>query len=125
MLLLIIIAISMIIALYNRYVPVSGVPQLNETPTMKDSIQILDVRDYNQSFNAPVPQAINLPVAYLKRNWNELSGPRIHVVASTELEKNMSIRLLRRKGYQIAGYTLTEKQCPPRQDKGKGYCYGI
>ncbi|EDL66785.1 hypothetical protein [Bacillus sp. SG-1] len=125
MLLLIIIAVSMIIALYKRYFPVTGVQRLNKTPNKTESIQILDVRDYNQSFNDPIQNSVNLPVAYLKRNWHELAGAQIHIVASTNLEKNMSIRMLRRKGYEITGYTLTEKQCPPRQDKGKGYCYGI
>ncbi|WP_409254199.1 hypothetical protein V1502_09965 [Bacillus sp. SCS-153A] len=125
MLILIIIVVSMIIALYKRYIPVTGVQWSRETPDLKDSILILDVRDYNHSFNDPIPEAINLPVAYLKRNWHELEGSRIHIVASTKLEKNMSIRMLRRRGYQVTGYTLTEKQCPPKQNKGKGYCYGI
>jgi hypothetical protein len=125
MLLLIIIVASMIIALYKRYVPIGGVKQSKETPPVTELIQVLDVRDYNQSFNNPIPQAVNLPVAYLNRNSQELSNKRIHVVASTNLEKNMSIRILRRKGFEIAGFTLTEKQSPPEQNKGKGYCYGI
>ncbi|WP_421385138.1 hypothetical protein ACOJQI_10340 [Bacillus salacetis] len=125
MLLLIIIVASVLIALYKRYFPVTGVHRLVETPPAADSIQLLDVRDYNQSFNNPVPQSINLPVAYLNRNIHELSGSRVHVVASSKLEKNMSIRILRRKGIEVAGFTLTERQSPPKQDKGKGYCYGI
>ncbi|RIW34721.1 hypothetical protein D3H55_09425 [Bacillus salacetis] len=125
MLLLIIIAASLLTALYKRYIPVAGVKQYDAAPAETDSIQILDVRDYNQSSHNPIPQALNLPVAYMNRNWHELSGIRIHVVASTKLEKNMSIRILKRKGYEVAGFTLTEQQSPPKQNNGKGYCYGI
>ncbi|WP_456271038.1 hypothetical protein [Bacillus sp. AK031] len=125
MLLLIIIVLSMIIALYKRYIPVTGVQCMKDFPTVTDSIEILDVRDYNQSFNDPIPNAVNLPVAYIKRNWQELSGASIHVIASTQVEKNLSIRLLKRKGYRVSGYTLTENQSPPNQNKGKGYCYGV
>jgi hypothetical protein len=125
MLLFIIIVLSMIIALYRRYIPVTGVKAKKEYPTVTESIEILDVRDYNKSFNDPVPLAVNLPIAYIKRNWNELSGTPLHVIASTKVEKNLSIRLLRRKGYRVTGYTLTDKQSPLSQSKGKGYCYGV
>ncbi|MGD6801750.1 hypothetical protein FZC79_11620 [Rossellomorea vietnamensis] len=125
MLLLIIIAGTIMVALYNRYFPVRGVQCSTEIPTETESILILDVRDYNQSSANPIPHAVNLPVAYINRNWDDVAATRIHVAASTPLEKNMSIRMLKRKGYKVAGYTLTEKQSPPKQNKGKGYCYGI
>ncbi|MGF2616080.1 hypothetical protein FZC84_10995 [Rossellomorea vietnamensis] len=125
MLLLIIIVISSIlIALYNRYFPVKGVQCSTELPSA-ESILILDVRDYNQASASPIPRAINLPVAYMERNWDDLTSTCIHIAASSSLEKNMSIRMLKRKGYEVTGYTLTEKQSPPKQNKGKGYCYGI
>jgi hypothetical protein len=125
MLLLIIIVAPIITALYKRYIPVAGVKQFNDVPVEAEFIQIVDVRDYNQSFRNPIPQAVNLPVAYMNRNWHELYGIRVHVIASTKLEKNMSIRLLKRKGYKVEGFTLTEQQSPPKPNNGKGYCYGI
>ncbi|MGD6965785.1 hypothetical protein ACQCVP_05105 [Rossellomorea vietnamensis] len=125
MLLLIIIVSTIMVAMYNRYFPVKGVQCSTEIPAETESILILDVRDYNQSSANPVPHAVNLPVAYIKRNWDDVAATRIHVAASTPLEKNMSIRMLRRKGFEVAGYTLTEKQSPLKQNKGKGYCYGI
>ncbi|MGM0844919.1 MAG: hypothetical protein ACQEUT_08075 [Bacillota bacterium] len=125
MLLLIIISISILFALYNRYFPVIGVPCSTDIPALTETILILDVRDYNQSSANPIPHAVNLPVAYFKRNWDDLSASRIHIAASNSVEKNLSIRMLRRKGYKVTGYTLTEEQSPPKQNKGKGYCYGI
>ncbi|MET3695785.1 hypothetical protein SAMN05877753_102684 [Bacillus oleivorans] len=97
--------------LYNRYVPIFGVKcsaalDLNET-----SIQVIDVRDYNQSYKDPVHGAVNIPIAYLKRYHRELNSHKIYIIASSPLEKNLSIRFLKRRGFKIIGYRLTNCNC--------------
>lgn len=71
----------------------------------------MDVRDYNQSYRDPVPGAINIPYAYMKRSYSDISRKNIHVVASDYLERNMSIRFLRKRGFKIVGYSLTGCDC--------------
>ncbi|WP_108669112.1 hypothetical protein [Peribacillus acanthi] len=95
--------------LYKRYVPVRGVP-CSVLPDL-ESTKIVDVRDYNLSYNDPIIRAINIPVAYMKRHFKEIPNVNIHVVASDHLEKNMSIRFFRKKGFTVIGYTLTDCKC--------------
>ncbi|MBM7622064.1 rhodanese-related sulfurtransferase [Bacillus tianshenii] len=96
--------------IYLRYVPVQGVPCIASVFQDKD-VKILDVRDYNQSYKSPVKNSINIPVAYLKRNYHELADSKIIVVASDSLEKNISIRFLKTKGINVLGYTFTNCPC--------------
>jgi len=95
---------------YIRYVPVHGVPCIGSLFQYND-VKILDVRDYNQSYKDPVENSINIPVAYLKRNYHELSDSNVIVVASDSLEKNISIRFLKNKGVNVLGYTFTNCPC--------------
>ena len=112
MVLLIIILLSIItVFLYMRYVPVRGVQCMNSLNPDDESIKIVDVRDYNQSYKNPIRKSVNIPVAYMKRNYQEISNPIIHIIASNQLEKNISIRFLRRKGFKINGYSFTSCKC--------------
>ena len=101
--------------LYIRYIPVRGVRCLHTSNLIVDSIQIVDVRDYNQSYKDPTPEAINIPVAYMKRNYHEIPRLNIHVIASDHLEKNISIRYLRKKGFAVTGYTVNDCNCKQAQ----------
>jgi len=109
-----ILLISLIVGLvYVRYVPVTGVQFSRVTDFDPHSIQVVDIREYNQSYKHPIPKSINIPIAYLKRNFQEIGSRRIHVIASDHLEKNMGIRLLRKKGFKVISYTIlngNEKQ---------------
>ncbi|MEH7344209.1 hypothetical protein V7122_10075 [Bacillus sp. JJ1532] len=112
MVILFILSFSIIIgALYIRYCPVGNVKCTESLSHPADSIEIVDVRDYNQSYKDPVSGAINIPYAYMKRHYSDISSKTIHVIASDYLERNMSIRFLRKRGYTIAGYTLTDCPC--------------
>lgn len=108
MLYFLIIIVSMILLFfYKRYVPVKGVHCVRSLIKDNNTIKIIDVRDYNDSYKQPIPGSINIPVAYLKRYYPSVANNEIIIVASSTLEKNMSIRFLRKKGCQIVGYTLT------------------
>ncbi|MCS0824832.1 hypothetical protein NX029_12700 [Cytobacillus firmus] len=112
MIFFIIMLLAVILGLiYVRYFPVWGVQCTNSINPNMGFINILDVRDYNESYKDPVYAAINIPVGYIQRYYGEIVSLRIHVVASNHLEKNLSIRLLRRRGFKVMGYTLTDCKC--------------
>ncbi|MDZ5471265.1 hypothetical protein SM124_05850 [Bacillus sp. 31A1R] len=109
--------------LYKRYVPVRGVPCIQSFN--HDIITIVDVRDYNESSNSNIPGAINIPVAYLDRYYNEINNKKIYIVAADHLEKNVSIRSLRKRGFSVMGYTLTECTCSDKKYYGGEDYYGV
>lgn len=76
-----------------------------------DSVRFLDVRDYNVSYKNPIAGSTNIPIAYLKRYCDEVPDCEIHVVASNQLEKNFSVRFLRKQGFRVTGYSLTDCKC--------------
>ncbi|MCM3571393.1 hypothetical protein [Neobacillus mesonae] len=92
--------------LYKRYFPVFGVQYIHFNDLELDPIKIIDVRDYNELSGTPIEGTINIPIAYLKRNNNEIINSDLHLVASNLLEKNIGIRFLRKKGYKVLGYTI-------------------
>lgn len=94
--------------LYRRYVPVCGVPCTKLTNP--DSIMV-DLRDYPLAAKNPILGAISIPIAYLNRYNTEITGIKVHVIASNQLEKNIGIRLLRKKGFNVIGYMLTDCPC--------------
>ena len=98
------------IYLYKGYVPVLGVPCLKTVEHIKSESKVLDVRDYNY-VNETIPKAINIPVAYLQRNYKELKGESVIVVASSHLEKNISVRFLMKKGIKVSGYEIIGTPC--------------
>ncbi|GHH96637.1 hypothetical protein [Neobacillus kokaensis] len=105
-LLLITIIVSFI--LYRRYFPVFGVDLINLKDPEPKKIYVIDIRDYNESYKEPIKGAINIPIAYLKRNINQIPKGDLYIVASGSLEKNFGIRLLRQKGFRIVGYTISD-----------------
>lgn len=102
--------------IYNRYVPVKGV-QCVSSLNNYDNVKILDVRDYNDSYHDPIPESVNIPVAYLKKYYPSVANSDLIIVASNTLEKNMSIRFLRKKGCTIIGYTIANCNCEQGVDE--------
>lgn len=94
---------------YKRYCPVSGVQRTEWSQINSEKINIIDLRDYNVSSHSPIYGAKNIPVAYLNRNLNEIPKNNLHIIASGSLEKNVGIRFLRQKGFQVVGYTIEEE----------------
>lgn len=92
--------------LYKRYFPVLGVCFIHLKDLDLDNIKVIDVRDFNESYKFPIEGAINIPIAYLNRNLNEIPNSDLHLVVSGSLEKNVGIRFLRHKGFRVIGYTI-------------------
>jgi hypothetical protein len=43
-----------------------------------DKIKVIDIRDFNESYKNPIKGTINIPIAYLKRNINEIPNSELH-----------------------------------------------
>lgn len=103
---MILLIFSMIVAgifLYKRYIPVSNVKVINPNMT---NVTVVDIRDFNESYKSPIPDAVNVPTAYLKRYHREIPDSDLHIIASGKLEMNLGIRYLRKKGYRIVGCSI-------------------
>jgi hypothetical protein len=103
---LILTAIAIAFIFYNRYFPVSGAHFTNVKDLNLDEMKVIDLRDFNDSYKNPINGAVNIPLAYLKRNFNEIPSRDIHLIVSNPLEKNFGIRYLRKKGFRVVGYTI-------------------
>ncbi|WP_053362234.1 hypothetical protein [Bacillus sp. FJAT-27251] len=100
--------LSLAVFLYKRYFPVPGIYHTDCNKINTANVKVIDIRDFNVSYNDPVEGAINLPVAYLHRHYAEINGDVLHVVASDTIEKNIGIRILRKKGFRVSGYSIPE-----------------
>ncbi|MGE8001035.1 rhodanese [Lysinibacillus sp. NPDC093190] len=93
--------------IYKRHVPVCQIQECLPQE-LNGGMAIVDVRDYNDSYKSPTPNALNLPIAYLVRHKHELPKKPLHIIASTQLEKNMSVRIIRKAGHEVKSYSLIE-----------------
>lgn len=93
-----------------RYIPVRGVKCKDES-TIPETVIHLDVRDYNVAAKDSIPNTVNIPVVYLNRYFQEIESKKVFVYAEDNLEKNVSIRFLRKKGFDVVGYKLTNCKC--------------
>lgn len=99
------------IFIYNRYFPVRGI-RCSKMPEQELSkIDVVDLRDYNESYKDPIPGAMNIPIAYLNRYYMEIQHKNIHVIASDKMQRNFGIRVLKQKGFQVTGCTIANTQC--------------
>ncbi|AGX03209.1 MULTISPECIES: rhodanese-like domain-containing protein [Bacillaceae] len=107
---LIVFLFLLAVPFYNRYIPVLKVPcrRVDEIPG--DHV-ILDIRDYNEGYEERIPGAVNLPVPYIVRNLDDIPARKIHLICASPLERNMGVRLLQKNGFQVAGFTLSNKKC--------------
>ncbi|MHC5534543.1 rhodanese-like domain-containing protein [Priestia megaterium] len=103
---LILTSVVLLFSLYKRYFPVFGVQCINLKELYLDKIKVIDIRDFNESYKNPNEGAINIPIAYLKRNINEIPNRDLHLIVSNLPEKNIGIRYLRKKGFRVVGYTI-------------------
>ncbi len=105
---MILLILTTIIAInfYRRYFPVFGIHCFNLKDNDLGKIKIIDLRDYNESDKNPINGALNMPIAYLKRNFKEIPKRELHLIVSSPLEKNIGIRFLRKKGFCVVGYSI-------------------
>lgn len=98
--------------LFRRYFPILGVPCISHPRTVKYGNKvILDSRDYNESSQESIPESIQIPYAYLARYYHEIPDRPIHLIVNNTLDRNLSIRFLREKGFHIQSYSLTKCPC--------------
>lgn len=106
----IIFTVLIVYFLYMRYVPVRGIPCVDQKRLNQEVVK-LDVRDYAISAKENIANSIPIPVAYLKRHHHQIPNRKIYVIASDTIEKNMGIRFLKQRKYKIAGYTIVNSTC--------------
>lgn len=111
MLILILALVVLSYIVFVRYFPVKGIPCVALNKMQEDVIK-LDVRDYNEAAKHSIGNAITIPVAYLKRHYEEIPNQRIYLIASDPVEKNIGIRILQQRNYNIVGYTIINSNCP-------------
>lgn len=102
--------ILLLLPLYKRYIPVRGLTRTQSFP-VSDNIAIIDVRDYQAVDGAPAGHLIRIPYAYLHRKHHEIPKKPLHLVASDELTRNLSVRYLRKKGFIVQSYCLASPNC--------------
>ncbi|MEK5441027.1 MULTISPECIES: hypothetical protein [Bacillaceae] len=110
MILFLLLILFILWELYKRYFPVAGIHCEDILKVNFTDVEVIDVRDYNISYKDVIEKSINIPVAYLERYCYEIPDKKVHVVALNRLEKNVAIRILRRKGFQVTGYTVSDSQ---------------
>jgi len=104
-------AILIVMAYFSRYIPTIGVRCVDSNTCKQNDVHFVDVRDYNQSYKQPIKEATNIPTAYLRRFYKEIPNGKIVVIASDLIEKNLSVRFLKRKGFDVIGYSITNCKC--------------
>lgn len=97
-------------SIFYRYFPVTGICCLDIEQLKPEHLTILDVRDYNISSSDAVTNALNIPYAYLKRYYKEISGKGIILIVSDPLLLNVTVRYLRRKHINVVGYYLKAEE---------------
>ncbi|QHS21501.1 hypothetical protein GWK91_00355 [Virgibacillus sp. MSP4-1] len=95
---------------YRRHVPVRGVGKLQLDSCNQEDVAIVDTRDYQISSRDRIDEACCVPVAYLKRHYQEIPKQSVIIVASDRIEKNLSARILRKKGMRVIGYSLVNNE---------------
>ncbi|MCP8970208.1 rhodanese-like domain-containing protein [Ectobacillus ponti] len=107
------------LVLYIRYMPVYGVQAADEA---RADILVLDVRDYNETSKCQTNAAVHIPYAYLVRFYQDIPKRPLHVVAASRLDRNLAIRFLRRRGYTIASYHITNGKGATKQGREVFHC---
>jgi len=108
--------------LFVRNIQISRIPQMDKKELELSTFTILDVRDYNVSYKSSIDKAMNIPVPYIKRHYKDIKSNDLIVVASNRLEKNVGIRLLRRKGFKVVGYILIDSYKENTNNIAKNVC---
>lgn len=98
-----VIMLLMLPVLYKRYVPVAGTEEVNEC-TKNEDILLVDVRDFHEANRNPVSSAVHIPLPYLARHHREISEKAVIVIVSDKVLRNLSIRQLKKYGFEVKGY---------------------
>src|SRR4051794_34254973 len=107
---LLVMIISM--SMHNRYFPIKSVPCIKNGFKEKNAI-ILDIRDYHLSGSSENHsiETLNIPYSYLKRYIKGITHHKIHLIASDQVELNLGLRFLLRKGFDVSSYEIMDCPC--------------
>ncbi|QNF28579.1 MULTISPECIES: hypothetical protein [Metabacillus] len=110
--------------LFIRYYPIYGLHVIDKKEIEINNHFAIDIRDYNEAYKDPVYPGINIPIAYLKRYYSEIPNNDLVVVASNCMERNVGVRILRKKGFKVIGYTIPsqKKIVNEKQISTESYC---
>lgn len=95
--------------IYKRYVPVFGLKKVDfryDLNCTNKNIVFVDTRDFQTSFKNPVEPAFRLPLPYLNRHYKEINGKHVVLIVTDDIEKNLSARILQKKGIKVIGYYM-------------------
>jgi rhodanese-related sulfurtransferase len=95
---------------FKRYFPVLGLNCMKWGELDIKNRNVIDLRDYHDSFKEPIPGAINIPIAYLNRYYSEIPNADLYIVASDSVKKNIGARILRKKGFRIIGCSIQNNE---------------
>lgn len=98
--------------LYRRYFPIRGI--VCKKNVVGDYVVVLDIRDYNEK-RSLTGVSLQIPYAYLRRNFNEIPDEPLHVIATNRIDLNLGIRFLLKKGFRVSSFEILDCPC-----KGKG-----
>jgi len=97
--------IWIIYLIYKRYVPVFGVQNIQSLDNLcTKGVTLVDIRDFQTSCRDSINQAFCLPLPYLNRHYHEIDNQHVILVVNDQIEKNLSTRILHKKGFKIVGY---------------------
>jgi len=101
--------IYVIYVFIQRYVPVYNTSYMGAFQNAQNAFTVIDLRDYIIAAHSPVKGAYEIPLAHLKRHTDQIPNNKIVVVASDPVEKNIGVRMLKRKGFDVVGFHYPEK----------------
>ncbi|KGP74323.1 hypothetical protein [Pontibacillus yanchengensis] len=104
--------------LMRRYFPVAGVNKINvrDVEATHEDVIMVDTRAYQTSAIEANQEAFCIPLPYLNRHYRDIPNKDVVLISTDQVEKNLATRLLRKKGYNIVGYTIPEQG---------GCCYAL
>jgi rhodanese-related sulfurtransferase len=104
MIVMIAVVLSFVLPLlYRRYVPVMGTKRISVFHEGCEAV-LVDVRDFHEASHSPMESAVHIPLAYLARQHHDIPKKEVVVVVSDRILRNLSIRQLKKHGYDVKGY---------------------
>jgi len=103
-LILVLLIMYTIYVLFQRYVPVIQASYIDHVHQADNEHVVIDLRDYISSSHLPIKGAYEIPLAYLKRHTDKIPNQKVIVIASDSVEKNIGMRVLKRRGFEVVGF---------------------
>ncbi|TYR81589.1 rhodanese-like domain-containing protein [Priestia megaterium] len=99
-----VVLLFIVYSLYKRYIPVHGIRQMASIDCTSTDVSLVDVRHFHEMKHKPCQSAIHIPLPYLERQHVEIPSKEVIVIVPDSISRNLSIRQLKKHGYQVKGY---------------------